>query len=238
MTSDRWRKAQVSERDWWQSRAADMALDFYAAFAQALRRELDGMITLTADTRILEIGSGAAGILTHLSESNYRHAVDPLEDFYASIERFRAFRDPAVQYHAGAGEQLDFPADHFDLVIMDNVLDHCADPEQVLFEMHRVLKPEGTAYFRQNTYHLWGRLVRGLMECFQIDRGHPHTFSKRYLRRRFARLGLTVRRFERGGYWATWRKEIRSSRPLDQAKALLLATRDRTLYILQKSATP
>ena len=43
---------------------------------------------------------------------------------------------------------------------------------------------------------------------------------------------------ERGGYWATWRKEIRSSRPLDQAKALLLATRDRTLYILQKSATP
>lgn len=238
MTSRRWRKAQASERDWWESRAASMTLDFYAAFAQALRRELNGMLTVTADTRILEIGSGAAGILTHLSESNYRHAVDPLEDFYASIERFRAFRDPAVQYHAGAGEKLDFPADHFDLVIMDNVLDHCADPEQVLLEMHRVLKPDGTAYFRQNTYHFWGRLVRGLMECFQIDRGHPHTFSKRYLRRRFTRLGLTVRRFERGGYWATWRKEIRSSRPLDRIKALLLATRDRTLYILQKSATP
>lgn len=238
MTSRRWRKAQASERDWWESRAADMTLDFYAAFAQALRRELNGMLTVAADTRILEIGSGAAGILTHLSESNYRHAVDPLEDFYASIERFRAFRDPAVQYHAGAGEKLDFPADHFDLVIMDNVLDHCADPEQVLLEMHRVLKPDGTAYFRQNTYHFWGRLVRGLMECFQIDRGHPHTFSKRYLRRRFTRLGLTVRRFERGGYWATWREEIRSSRPLDRIKALLLATRDRTLYILQKSATP
>ena len=237
MTSRRWRKAQTSERDWW-DRAADMALDFYAAFAQALRRELDGMLTVTADTRILEIGSGAAGILTHLSESNYRHAVDPLEDFYASIERFSAFRDPAVQYHAGAGEKLDFPADHFDLVIMDNVLDHCADPELVLLEMHRVLKPDGTAYFRQNTYHFWGRLVRGLMECFQIDRGHPHTFSKRYLRRRFTRLGLTVRRFERGGYWATWCAEIRSSRPLDRVKALLLATRDRTLYILQKSATP
>lgn len=237
MTSRRWRKAQTSERDWW-DRAADMALDFYAAFAQALRRELDGMLTVTADTRILEIGSGAAGILTHLSESNYRHAVDPLEDFYASIERFSAFRDPGVQYHAGAGEKLDFPADHFDLVIMDNVLDHCADPEQVLLEMHRVLKPDGTAYFRQNTYHFWGRLVCGLMECFQIDRGHPHTFSKRYLRRRFTRLGLTVRRFERGGYWATWRAEIRSSHRLDRVKALLLATRDRTLYILQKSATP
>lgn len=238
MTSRRWRKAQASERDWWESRAADMALDFYAAFAQALRRDLNGMLTVTADTRILEIGSGAAGILTHLSESNYRHAVDPLEDFYASIERFSAFRDPAVQYHAGAGEKLNFPADHFDLVIMDNVLDHCADPEQVLLEMHRVLKPDGMAYFRQNTYHFWGRLVRGLMECFQIDRGHPHTFSKRYLRRRFTQLGLTVRRFERGGYWATWREEIRSSRPLDRIKALLLATRDRTLYILQKSATP
>ena len=80
-TSRRWHKAQASERDWWQSRAADMDLDFYAAFAQALRRELDGILTLTPDTRILEIGSGAAGILTHLSESNYRHAVDPTGGF-------------------------------------------------------------------------------------------------------------------------------------------------------------
>ena len=236
-TSRRWHKAQASERDWWQSRAADMDLDFYVAFAQALRRELDGILTLTPDTRILEIGSGAAGILTYLSESNYRHAVDPLEDFYASIERFSAFRDPVVQYHTGAGEKLDFPANHFDLIIMDNVLDHCADPAQVLIEMHRVLKPEGTTYFRQNTYHFWGRLVRGLMECFQIDRGHPHTFSKGYLLRHFKRLRLEVRRFERGGYWATWSNEIRSSRTLDRIKALLLATRDRTLYILQKSAT-
>ena len=96
---------------------------------------------------------------------------------------------------------------------------------------------KGTAYFRQNTYHFGGRLVRGLMECFQIDRGHPHTFSKGYLLRHFKRLRLEVRRFERGGYWATWSNEIRSSRTLDRIKALLLATRDRTLYILQKSAT-
>lgn len=92
------------------------------------------------------------------------------------------------------------------------------------------------AYFRQNTYHLWGRLVRGLMEWFQIDRGHPHTFSKQYLQRHFNCLGLAVHRFERGGYWATWSKEIHSPRPLDRIKALLCATRDHTLYILQKPA--
>ncbi|MCY3738326.1 MAG: methyltransferase domain-containing protein [Gemmatimonadaceae bacterium] len=238
MINRRWNKAQVSERDWWRSRAADMDMGFYAAFARALRGDVEGLVTLGPDTRILEIGSGPAGILTHLGESGHRHAVDPLEDFYASVQRFRDFRDPAVRYHAGSGERLDFPADHFDLVIMDNVLDHCADPGQVLAEMQRVLKPGGTAYFRQNTYHLWGRLVRGLMECFQLDRGHPHTFSKGYLQRRFRGLGLRVRRFEREGYRATWIREIRSSRALDRVKALLFATRDRTLYILQKTSAP
>ena len=234
--SQRWHKAQTYERDWWQTRAPDMDLEFYASFAQALRREIDGLLSLGPETCILEIGSGAAGILTHLGESEHRHAVDPLEDFYASVERFSAFRDPAVQYCTGTGEKLDFADDYFDLVIVDNVLDHCDDPDQVLAEMHRVLKRGGVVYFRQNTYHLWGRLVRGLMEWFQIDQGHPHTFSKRYLQRRFNRLGLAVHRFGRGGYWATWRKEICSPRLLDRIKALLCATRDRTLYILQKPA--
>ena len=84
-SSQRWHKAQAYERDWWQSRAPDMDLNFYASFAQALRREINGLLILEPETRILEIGSGAAGILTHLGESNHRHAVDPLEGFYASV---------------------------------------------------------------------------------------------------------------------------------------------------------
>ena len=236
MTTQRWHKAQNYERDWWQSRAAAMDLGFYAAFARDLRRQLDGILTLESHTRILEIGSAAAGILTHLGESNERHAVDPLEEFYATVERFRSYRDPAVHYHAGSGEKLAFPAGYFHLVIMDNVLDHCAEPDRVLNEIQRLLKPGGTVYLRQNTYHPWGRLVRWSMERFQIDQGHPHTFSKGNLQRRFEKLGLELRRFEHGGYWATWSAEIRSPRALDRAKALLLATRDRTLYILQKPA--
>ncbi len=213
-----------------------MDLDFYAAVARDLRRELGGILTLEPHTRILEIGSGAAGILTHLGESNERHAVDPLENFYALVERFRAYRDPAVHYRTGSGEKLAFPADYSHLVIIDNVLDHCAEPDRVLDEIQRVLKPEGVVYLRQNTYHPWGRLVRWSMERFQIDQGHPHTISKGYLRRRFEKLGLEARRFEHGGYWATWSAEIRSPRTLDRVKALLMATRDRTLYILQKPA--
>ncbi|NKB65757.1 MAG: methyltransferase domain-containing protein [Candidatus Latescibacteria bacterium] len=236
MTSSRWDKAQTYERDWWQTRAAAMDLEFYVAFAGDMRRELDGILTLSPETRILEIGSGAAGILTHLDETPHRHAIDPLEDFYASVERFQAFRDPAVQYYTGVGEKLDFAADHFDLIIMDNVLDHCADPGQVLDEMARVLKPGGIVYFRQNTYHAWGQFVRFLMERIQFDKGHPHTFSKAYLQRHFNRLGLSTSYYHTGGYWSTWKSEIRSSRTFDRIKALLCATRDRTLYILRRPA--
>ena len=40
-------------------------------------------------------------------------------------------------------DQLPFAAAAFDSVLMDNVLEHIAEPERLLGEVHRVLRPEG-----------------------------------------------------------------------------------------------
>jgi len=230
----RWKLAQEYERNWWQNQADKIDLTFYENFAVEIIDLLKPYINIQKETKILEIGTGAAGIITHLL-SDFRFAIDPLEDFYSSIPKYRNYRDKKVFYLTSVGENLPFKSELFDLILMDNVLDHCDKPQQVLTEMKRVLKTGGILYFRQNTYHLWGRFIRKLMEKFLIDKGHPHTFSKKALQKVFNDLNFKVLYTNRDGYFSTWLWEIKSNRLIDKVKALLLVNRDKYTIILRKS---
>ncbi len=234
MEKSRWAEAQHYEKNWWLRHAEKMNLRFYEGYAEELLNEIGNYLNIVDDTVILEIGSGAAGILTFL-KSKYRFAIDPLEDFYATIPKFLDFRDPNVNYYNGKGEELPFERSFFDFIIMDNVLDHCDDPHKVMDEMNRVLKNGGIVFFRQNTYHGWGKFAREVLEHFKIDKGHPHTFTKRQLQKSFSEFSLNRLKTKRSGYFRVWLRELTSGRVIDFAKALLFATRDKTLYILQKS---
>jgi ubiquinone/menaquinone biosynthesis C-methylase UbiE len=232
--NNRWILAQNCEKDWWISRAEELDLEFYERFARDLKETIKPFLSITKETYILEIGSGAAGILTYL-KSNHRFAIDPLENVYASIEKFSSARDNSVEYKEAMAESLPFENNLFDLVIIDNVLDHCEDPKKVLSEMNRVLKKNGKVYFRQNTYHYWGKIVRKLIEFFKIDRGHPHTFTKFELKKLFSQNHCQILHTQHNGYYKTWLKEIKSSRLYDKIKAIIFATRDKTLYVLNKT---
>jgi len=229
----RWRKAQVYEKKWWEGRVEALNLGYYQAYADELRRELVGFIEINKQTAVLEIGSGPAGILTHL-DCERKCAIDPLENFYAAVPKFAGFRDRRVRYYAGQAEDLPFDEAEFDLVINDNVLDHCESPQRVVQEMYRALKPAGRVYFRMVTYHAWGKFVRVLLEKFQIDHGHPYTFSKSDLASAFQQAGFRILKTNSKGYLKSWLADLGSGSWKGIAKALLFATRDKTLYVLGK----
>lgn len=229
----RWKLAQDYERNWWLNQAEKIDLTFYKNFAVEITELLKPYIEIRKETKILEIGSGAAGIITFL-KSDFRFAIDPLEDFYSSILKYKNYRDKKVFYQTALGENLPFKSEIFDLIIMDNVLDHCENPQQVLMEMKRVIKANGILYFRQNTYHLWGRFIRILMEIFLIDKGHPHTFSKKKLSQYFHNYGFEILLNSRDGYLSTWLTEIKSNRLIDKIKAFLLVNRDKYTLVLKK----
>jgi SAM-dependent methyltransferase len=229
----RWELAQQYEKTWWESRKGKVDFGFYDNFAVELVNFIGNYTVIGQETAILEVGSGAGGIVTYLKQSDQRYGVDPLEDFYATVDEFRRQRDPAVTYQAAMGETLPFEDGKFDLIIIDNVLDHCDDPPQVMRELKRSLKPGGLIYFKQNTYHFWGVFFRALMEKLLIDKGHPHTFSKRALRGLIAGQGFTIAKAARDGYWPTWWAELRAGTVKDLIKALTLVTRDKVTYLLQ-----
>jgi len=233
-TNTRWQLAQSYEKNWWADRTDTIDLTYLQYYAEELIRETQNYIEINESTNILEIGSGPAGILTFLPAGE-RHAIDPLEYYFSTVEEYISFRDKAVMYQTAMGEELPYEDNYFDFIIIDNVLDHCQFPSQVISEMSRVVKYEGIIYFRQNIYHPWGKLVRELMEFLKIDKGHPHTFLKSNLEWLFKQHGFSIQAYKSVGYYKTWKSELLSSRLIDKIKALLFATRNKTLYILKKN---
>ncbi len=231
----RWREAQEYEQAWWQAREGAVNPEFYRNYARAVREEVSPWITLDEGTRIVEVGSGAAGIVTGLPGE--RTATDPLENYYGSVPTFVAGRDPAVRYLAAQGEALPLPDGAFDLALCDNVLDHCENPQQVLAEVRRVLRPGGVFWLRVHVYHRWGAFVRHVAERFRVDAGHPHTFTAASLDALVARSGFDVQQRAGTSFAHTWQREVarglRGSAK-DLIKAATFATRRHAVLVLQK----
>lgn len=227
----RWQAAQAYEQAWWCTVKPD--LDYFKIFAKEVESNTTPYLSLKPETYVLEIGCGPAGAVALLN-AGHRHGLDPLESFFASQKDVQQFRDQRVCYIAGHGEALPYPAGTFDLVILDNVLDHCEAPFLVLDEMNRVLKPGGIIFIRQNLYHIWGRFVRWVMEFASIDQGHPHTFGSKRLIKEFNARGWVIKNHSAPGYARTWLDELTEGTGRSILKALLFVTRNRTLFILQK----
>lgn len=231
MKSERWQLAQKYERAWWLSRQEHIDFDFYREYAAELVEQMKPVMAVGPATSVLEIGSGAGGIITFLNAGE-RHAIDPLEDFYSSMSSFQAQRDPNVRYQQAKAERLPFADHRFDLVICDNVLDHCEDVSAALREMRRVLTADGKIYLRVNRYTAWGKLIRLLAEALQIDPGHPHTFTAGSMKKYFHRCGLRVIKTEANGFFKTWLKEMKSAAFKEWLKALTFSSPNKTMYLL------
>ncbi len=194
MTDDRrWKKAQAYERDHWRSVASSSEPDL-AWYRRRAERLCAKLATLAPDLaqqhyRVLEVGGGPVGTATFMP-GELRHAIDPLADYYASNPSLIKLRSEAVTYQQGAGESLPYEDAQFNIVVIENVIDHTKDPELVLREIHRVLEMNGILYLTVNVHTRWGFSVRRVMEVFQLDRGHPHTYTP----------GLARGLIERGGY--------------------------------------
>lgn len=185
VSGDRWKKAQEYEQGYWESEAQSIArgdsrrLDFYGWRAEQLVSRLNelGLDRLTGgDSAVLEIGTGPVGLVAYFPATE-RVAVDPLEGYYASDPNLTALRTEGVSYREGVGEELPVEDDSMDLVVMENCIDHTQDPDQVMNEISRVLRPGGVVYLTVNCRTPVGYVVHRILSKLAVDAGHPHTYT-------------------------------------------------------------
>lgn len=117
--------------------------------SQRVRALLETVRPIAADARVIEVGSGAHGLIFFFG-STRGIGIDPLAVSYGSL--FPRWQRCA-QTIAAAGESLPFSDQSFDVVLCDNVVDHAESPLKIVRELARVLVPGGLLYFTVNIHH-------------------------------------------------------------------------------------
>jgi SAM-dependent methyltransferase len=120
-----------------------------AAHSAAVREKLNTVAKIPAEARVLEVGSGAHGLIFFF-EAAERVGVDPLADHYRQL--FPAWQERATTI-AAEGERLPLDDASFDIVLCDNVVDHAESPRRIVEEIARVTRPGGLMFFTVNVHH-------------------------------------------------------------------------------------
>ncbi len=213
VTTERWQKAQASERRYWDG--LDVAeLLRICAEKPAFLKLLDGarLAALFDGKSVLEIGCGPLG----MSVASFYAGKDRVARLVKAepLARVRLARTGAAgaswaapfvawvdaltdegTFHQAAGEDLAFEGE-FDTVVTYNVLDHVRDPLAILRNAHRALRPGGailvgvdclSSLGRLRFEHLTRRRAKGTI---LVD-AHPYTFLPGHVTGMMSRAGFS-----------------------------------------------
>lgn len=187
--------------------------------------------------RVLDVGCGLGGMTVAYALDGARATGIDVECYDAETIRFaRAFaaqRGVEVEYLVVSADGWPLEHDLFDVVFLDSVLEHAADPARLLAETARVLRPGGRAFVSFPVFygpfggHLddyigipWYHLLPKRVVLATLRRCRPrgeyitpefvaglYTSLNRLTLRRFARicraLPLDVVRMDRNAYLTT-----------------------------------
>ena len=148
-------RAIERQLDYQHAKAAKLAgneartMAFMARRSAEIRARLEAVRPIAHDAHVLEVGSGAHGLIFHFGTEN-GVGVDPLADHYREL--FPAWQHLAKTI-AAPGEALPFPDASFDVVLCDNVVDHAENPRLILAEIVRVMKSGALLFFELNIHH-------------------------------------------------------------------------------------
>jgi len=108
-------------------------------------------------------------------------------------ESASSYDDPRYRLVVGDGEKIPFPDNSFDTAVNIQVLEHTMNPNQMVHEIARVLKPGGNGIF----------LIPQTSALHEIPT-HYYNFTRYWVEKAFAEAGLTIRELiPVGGRWST-----------------------------------
>ena len=228
-TESIWKQAQEFEQAHWEAVANRIrtensdGLEWYQWRADNLlsivKKAFGDSAPDFSDSSVLEVGSGPVGLVSGLKASR-RVALDPLMDFFNTQKELTQYRDNQVEYVSSPGETLPFEDQSFDMVVIENVIDHVKNASGVMDEIYRVLRPNGILYLTVNCHPLWGFVLHEVVSAIRIDKGHPHTFTLSKIRRFLSGLGYKLQYEEWENYWQCRRNDWKSNSTKGKLKAI------------------
>lgn len=136
--------------NWWDRHVAPRMIRLCCAQPQVMKAR--SHVVPLAQGRVFELGCGGGINLEFYDPAKVAHlsGIDPTPLLLEDSRRMVAERGISADIREGVGEDIPFATDSFDSVVTTFTLCSVADPDRVLAELKRVLKPGGTAIFLEH----------------------------------------------------------------------------------------
>lgn len=126
----------------------------------------DGVTAAVDDAaQIVEIGPGNGPLFDRLRTGTRVHAIEPNPHWHRRLRGSAARTDIDLVLHACGAESIPLPDDSVDAAISGWVLCTVRDPERVVSEIRRVLRPGGRFAFYEHVAAPHGGAVRRVQEA-------------------------------------------------------------------------
>jgi SAM-dependent methyltransferase len=127
------------------------------------------------DSRVLDIGCATGGFLNYLRSQGFKNlsGIDPTEKYIDYAKKINGYN-----IKLGSAESIPFNGNSFDLLIMDQVLEHLIDPIKAFREAKRVLAdgglfcvgvPDARRYSTTYFFDFYWFLLREHIQHFDIE---------------------------------------------------------------------
>jgi SAM-dependent methyltransferase len=171
----RWLAAQGTEARFWHGKEVlEREQNRLARLYSPILKRHTGH--LKKESRILEIGCGPTCLAQFIAAGKKTY-VDPLLD---DFRRAYPGKLPEGDHFAYMAEDIPEPDASFDLILCINALDHVMNPELVLNEVERLLKPEGRFILGIIVFPGWLARLRYFIERFVPalrDEHRPYAYT-------------------------------------------------------------
>lgn len=130
------------------------------------------------DANVLEIGAGAAGILDEFQKVGAKTTALEPDQTYAEYIR-REQKHDVIQAFLDSGNVHELKDETYDIIIISHVLEHLADPREILRHTSRLLNTTGCVYIEVPSTDNIGDISDKILDFFHVC--HPWSFNKNSL---------------------------------------------------------
>lgn len=218
ITADRWNRAQIAERRYWDGAVQDPAEFLRILYDKQVcldlvQRNVPQIFASRGAERgsVVEIGIGPLGIgIASLLQPNQAWevtGVEPQPERVCELPEFlmpiyRGIRSRQLTYVQALGEATGLPGDSFDFAFCYNVIDHTPNWSAILDEIHRILKPAAYLVLTVDTlsivsYVRWAWWQRWARKNDPNVIAHPVRFTALSLERMMPAHGFETVWFQR-----------------------------------------
>jgi SAM-dependent methyltransferase len=145
-----------------------------------------GFASYRQTNRFLDIGSGGGSLLEAAKRAGWE--AEGVEVSRTAVEHVRSL---GFQVHWGELAGASYPSGHFDVITASEVIEHVAEPEAMLKEIARILRPGGLLWATTPHGRGVGARVMGLEWENVIPPNHLQLFSSAGIKTLLRRAGFS-----------------------------------------------